>query len=156
MHQLCCMKKVANSVCKMHDFCLKIEEFLLFLTCCFKLTTNHESKFASTCKMCFPNTCKTVLCSGNQFPVKIHKFLFFNFVPFFMELPSCRNKGVLTQTSRNKRERCLLQGLLTQSCRNKGELCMWVSCIDSDPCVHREIHQTRSNGYPFFFIPKPG
>ena len=87
MHQLCCMKKVANSVCKMHDFCLKIEEFLLFLTCCFKLTTTHESKFASTCKMCFPNTCKTVLCSGNQFPVKIHIFLFFNFVPFFMELP---------------------------------------------------------------------
>ena len=29
-------------------FCLKIEEFLLFLTCCFKLTTNPESKFAST------------------------------------------------------------------------------------------------------------
>ena len=70
-------------------FCLKIEEFLLFLTCCFKFTTNHESKFASTCKMCFPNTCKTVLCSGNQFPVKIHIFLFFNFVPLFMELPLC-------------------------------------------------------------------
>ena len=52
-------------------FCLKIEEFLLFLTCCFKFTTNHESKFASTCRMCFPN----------QFPVKIHIFLFFNFVP---------------------------------------------------------------------------
>ena len=68
-------------------FCLKIEEFLLFLTCCFKFSTNHESKFASTCKMCFPNTCKTVLCSGNQFPVKIHIFLFFNFVPLFMELP---------------------------------------------------------------------
>ena len=68
-------------------FCLKIEEFLLFLTCRFKFTTNHESKFASTCKMCFPNTCKTVLCSGNQFPVKIHIFLFFNFVPLFMELP---------------------------------------------------------------------
>ena len=63
-------------------FCLKIEEFLLFLTCCFTFTTNHESKFASTCKMC-----KTVLCSGNQFPVKIHIFLFFNFVPIFMELP---------------------------------------------------------------------
>ena len=70
-------------------FCLKIEEFLLFLTCCFKLTTNPESKFASTCKMCFPNTCKTVLCSGNQFLVKIHIFLFFNFVPLFMELPKC-------------------------------------------------------------------
>ena len=69
-------------------FCLKIEEFLLFLTCCFKFTTIHESKFASTCKMCSPNTCKTVLCSGNQFPVKIHIFLFFNFVPLFMELPN--------------------------------------------------------------------
>ena len=68
-------------------FCLKIEEFLLLLTCCFKFTTNHESQFASTCKMCFPNTCKTVLCSGNQFPVKRHIFLFFNFVPLFMELP---------------------------------------------------------------------
>ena len=68
-------------------FCLKIEEFLLFLTCCFKFTTHHESKFASTCTMCFPNTCKTVLCSGNQFPVKIHIFLLFNFVPIFMELP---------------------------------------------------------------------
>ena len=95
MHQLCCMKKVANSVCKMHDFCLKIEEFLLFCTCCFKLTTNHESKFASTCKMCFPNTCKTVLCSGNQFSVKIHIFLFLNFVPFFMELPNRSNRKVL-------------------------------------------------------------
>ena len=98
MHQLCCMKKVANSVCKMQIFCLKMEEFLLFLTCCFKLTTNHERKFASTCKMCFPNTCKTVLCSGNQFPVKIHIFLFFNFVHFFMELPLC-TLNTLTYTT---------------------------------------------------------
>ena len=58
-------------------FCFKIEEFLLFLTCCFKFTTNHESKFGSTCKMFFPNTCKTVLCSGNQFPVKIHIYFYF-------------------------------------------------------------------------------
>ena len=81
MHQLCCMKRWPIQSAKCMIFCLKIEEFLLFLTCCFKFTTNHESKFASTCKMCFPNTCKTVLCSGNQFPVKIHIFLFFNFVP---------------------------------------------------------------------------
>ena len=76
-----------------------------------------------------------------------------DYCPRFPLIHSCRNKGVLTQTSRNKGERCLLQGLLTQSCRDKGELCMWVSCIDSDPCVHREIHQTRSNGYPFFLSP---
>ena len=39
---------------------LKIEEFYFFLTHCTKLTKNHENKFASSIKMFFPNTCKTV------------------------------------------------------------------------------------------------
>ena len=84
-------------------FCLKIEEFLLFLTCCFKFTTNHESKFASTCKICFPNTCKRVLCSGNQFPVKIHIFLFFNFVQGSLH-------GIALQINHKRRRKYLLRG----------------------------------------------
>ena len=38
----------------------KIEMFYFFLTHCTKLTKNHENKFASSIKMFFPNTYKTV------------------------------------------------------------------------------------------------
>ena len=52
---------IKNSVCILHlIIALKIEEFYFFLTHCTKLTKNHENKFASSIKMFFPNTCKTV------------------------------------------------------------------------------------------------
>ena len=38
----------------------KIEFFYFFWTHCTKLTKNHENKFASSIKMFFPNTYKTV------------------------------------------------------------------------------------------------
>ena len=48
---------IKNSVCIMYlIIALKIEEFDIFLTHCTKLTKNHENKFASSIKMCFPNT----------------------------------------------------------------------------------------------------
>ena len=119
-------------------FCLKIEEFLLFLTRCFKLTTNHERKFASTCKMCFPNTCKTVLCSGNQFPVKIHIFLFFNFVPLFMELPQSSMEVCTVKGRRQKRD-CSIMGIST---RNRGNVYWQCQLLDYNWSVqiHNSIH----------------
>ena len=52
---------IKNSVCIMHLIIApKIEFFYFFLTHCTKLTKNHENKFASSIKMFFPNTYKTV------------------------------------------------------------------------------------------------
>ena len=52
---------IKNSVCIMHLIIApKIEMFYFFLTHCTKLTKNHENKFASSIKMFFPNTYKTV------------------------------------------------------------------------------------------------
>ena len=68
---------------------LKIEEFYFFLTHCTKLTKNHENKFASSIKMFFPNTCKTVCVKAINLQWKYTHFIYFNFVPLIVELPFC-------------------------------------------------------------------
>ena len=53
----------------------KIEIFYFFLTHCTKLTKNHENKFASSIKMFFPNTYKTV-CEQSIYRENTHIYLF--------------------------------------------------------------------------------
>ena len=100
--------------------------------------------------------------SISQYPSAIDRCLGLHepHCPRFPLIRSCRNKweqcvvgSGIDSYLQKQRGTMFAEGLLTQSCRNKGELWMWVSCIDSDPWVYREIHQTRSNGYHFFLSP---
>ena len=72
---------IPNLVCIMHlIIALKIEELIFF-----KFTKNPENKFASSV-IVSPNTCYTVCVKAINLQCK-YTFIYFNFVPLFMQLP---------------------------------------------------------------------